>query len=343
VSGPEDGKTFKVQLKLTGGCCTGPDGLCCPAVSLMGNQPMSFAINQMSEQGTCTTTQVEVQVVGQIEKQVCMQLGLETSQPMISTMGGMGMHSETWQGVQVLPLDKATTLALCPGKGDCAPRQVEVTVHEEKGEQILQAPRVLTNAVTCATAPAYPYMAPPAVNRAVEICYPATSVALPSPTSQAVPVGYQAPHPVPLPAPPNPFPPYPMPMPPPAPVASCVALSSPPMMHPATRVCVVHAKDKSHLEMMADDGTCTVFKKIVVKTPGCDSLAVTTCKTKVKVAGKTWRATAEKVEVGQQGKILLTGCVHLVCTKTNGNTCIKADFVRVNSQDGRVEVLMEMK
>jgi hypothetical protein len=155
-----------------------------------------------------------------------------------------------------------------------------------------------------------------------------------------------------VPYPPPGFVPYmPMQQPgylPPAPVmlTSIPAPVNPPVALPidakvyrlnrTSHICVVHESGKAKLQMRKD-GVCSTAVRMKLETDEVGCLRLAAGKHYVHLTGKMWKASADAVEMYDDGRLILTGHVKVVSDKAGVCASLKAQRVCLRVKHGKVE------
>jgi hypothetical protein len=290
-------------------------GASCYCLRLLEGASTPLTRSLPTGKGKCETREtLDVQVHGERPGRARVDVSLETERAKVYRTGGVRIHSEAHAAVRTVPLDKPTHVTLGDvGDGHSA-RHVEVTVHEDEG---MSGP-------ACG-----PYGCPPQTGEAL----PPVAGYYPVPVPSMQPWHPMGPLPVPVP----PLPPLPPMIAPP--VAPCIA-AAPAGSSPAT-FRIVRAGGKSRLQKKDGDGTCATCVRMALHSPDAGKLEFAAGKQRVHVAGCQWKASADKVEMGPEGKLLLTGHVRLTCDKVGACAKVLAESVCVRLRDGRVEMVVD--
>ncbi len=152
-------------------------------------------------------------------------------------------------------------------------------------------------------------------------------------------------------APPGYVPAMPMPQPgympyPPVMLTSVPAPMAPPSLppldakvyqvHHTSHISVVHEAGKARLQMMKD-GVCSTSVRMKLETDEVGCLRFAAGNHHVHFAGKKWKASADSVELFDDGRMILTGHVKVVSDKVGACASLKADRVCLRVKHGKVE------
>jgi hypothetical protein len=236
-----------------------------------------------------------------------------------------GKERQELQASLAAPLETATELVF--NKPGCEPVVAEVTVREALPMPV-------------ATLPVYP--APPRTMPApmMPACYPI-------PTAPAMPVATLLPEPIPVPQPVACEAPMTAgntctcPGAPPvcsAPCQPCAYTAVTPVR--TVRHCLVDHKDKGVMGCKVDDVGVATFHRTKTECGATGTLTLSAGKTGLHVKGVDWKASADKIDVREDGRVVLHGNVRLMCDKLGVCASVKAEELSVAVKKGKFEKLI---
>jgi hypothetical protein len=100
---------------------------------------------------------------------------------------------------------------------------------------------------------------------------------------------------------------------------------------------VVHESGKAKLKMKSTDGTTSTAVRMKVETSEVGSLRFAAGKKHVHVSGKMWKASADHVEMYDDGVVILTGHVKVVSGKVGVCSSLTADRACLDVRFGKIE------
>jgi hypothetical protein len=327
-------KTYEVQLRLHPAA---EEACLCPKVCLIEGGDALVSVNCLDKAGKSFCRTMHVQL-GKAEGE-CVPVHFSV------TGADAGKPDEKLEVQQAVHFDTVTGLVLS-GNGP-EPCVAEVVVSPLKKRVTVPEPLTLPNPVATASCGTFPRVQPPlpppmpiasSPPRPVEPMYWRAPV-------EPAPVSY-FPYPPPgyVPAMPMPQPGY-MPYPPvmltsvPAPMAPP---SLPPLdakvyqVHHTSHFSIVHEAGKARLQMMKD-GVCSTSVRMKLETDEVGCLRFAAGSHHVHLAGKLWKASADSVELYDDGRMILAGHVKVVSDKVGVCASLRADRVCLRVKHGKVE------
>jgi hypothetical protein len=107
-------------------------------------------------------------------------------------------------------------------------------------------------------------------------------------------------------------------------------------LHRTSNISIVHESGKAKLQVMKDGVCCTASRmKFGTEEAGCLRLAAG--KQYVHLTGKAWKASADHVEMYDDGRLVLTGHVKVVSDKVGVCSSLKGQRVCLRVKNGKVE------
>jgi hypothetical protein len=330
-------QAYEVFVRLIGeGIGDREKGYTFPPLTLMANSDGLLALNLPDGHGSTTCRMMHLHLGQADGDSVKMHLSLASAHPSART-------ADQFEGEKKIHLDTVTGLVLTGKKAE--PCCAEVMVHPASRGSLLPPVPIYEPAP-------HPHCAPPTAHWA--------PIPMPPPMPYAPIPGMPPPAADPMicwpvpPAAPRPAEPVAMPMPMPLPPGPPIALvgMAPPLppplprridgpraypIHASSHLRVVHEMGKSRVQMKAKDGTCSTSVRMKVQTGPAGSLQFAAGKKHVHVCGKMWKAQADRVEVFDDGRIVLCGHVKVVSDKVGVCASIKAEHVCLRVKHGKVE------
>lgn len=175
----------------------------------------------------------------------------------------------------------------------------------------------------------------PAADALVAHPVPTASPYCPYPIVQA-PFGC-LPMPVPMPVPPAGSACLPEPLPlPQAPVVVAATCVAPARKAPCAHVCLVHAAGKARLCVKSNESTAECVR-MKLEAGEAGALRLSAGKNHVHVTGAKWKAQADRVDLGHDGHVVLTGHVKLVADSLGVCASVRAERLCVVVKGGKFE------
>jgi hypothetical protein len=107
-------------------------------------------------------------------------------------------------------------------------------------------------------------------------------------------------------------------------------------LHRTSHICVVHESGKAKLQLRKD-GVCSTAVRMKLETDEAGCLRFAASKHHVHLTGKMWKASADSVEMYDDGRLILTGHVKVVSDKAGACASLKAQRVCLRVKHGKVE------
>jgi hypothetical protein len=139
----------------------------------------------------------------------------------------------------------------------------------------------------------------------------------------------------PMPAPPVKFTNLMMPANPPM-MAVIPAMPKMYTIHRTSHIRVVHESGKAKLQMQKD-GVSSTAVRLKYHTDEAGSLRFAAGEKHIHLSGKMWKATADHVELYDDGRVILIGHVKVISDKVGVCASLKADRVALRVKHGKVE------
>jgi hypothetical protein len=107
-------------------------------------------------------------------------------------------------------------------------------------------------------------------------------------------------------------------------------------LHRTSHISVVHESGKAKLQMRKD-GVCSTAVRMKLATDEAGCLRFAAGKHHVHLTGKMWKASADSVELYDDGRLILTGHVKVASDKAGVCASLKAERVLLRVKHGKVE------
>jgi hypothetical protein len=106
-------------------------------------------------------------------------------------------------------------------------------------------------------------------------------------------------------------------------------------LHRTSHIAVVHESGKSKLQIKKD-GVCSTSVRMKLQTDETGCLHLAAGKHYVHLTGKAWKASAEHIEMYDDGRVILTGHVKVISDKAGVCASLKAGHVCLHVKHGKV-------
>jgi hypothetical protein len=105
---------------------------------------------------------------------------------------------------------------------------------------------------------------------------------------------------------------------------------------------LVHEGEKARLKIETE-GFCGTCVRMCLDAGDGEKVSVAAGKKRIHVSGKHWKAHADKIEMCEDGKVVLTGHVKMIGDKVGVCTSIKAKQLTVKVKTGKCEKMIRTK
>jgi len=349
AAAPAPGETvYRVQVKLAGDAAGTDSGMCYPAVSMPANT-YSLVSVASAEGKAPTALHVQVKPVDDGTVRLNLKLGMP---------GKAGEAVKRLACTSEVRLDTVTGVVLEGDGPEPCPAEVCVSASKE----VPVSPVIIPRPAVCPV----PFVVPPPpvggampVPPPIPCVLPNAPMTLPVPTLPPRAAEVRVPAPVAPPMMPEPMPapatavspvtgttavmPEPLPtptvIPPPAPVPA-VRLVTANRASPSA-VSLAHTKGgKAELCWKHADGSVSHCVRMKREAGESGVLTFAAGKQHVHVHGRTWTAVADKVDVHDDGFLVMSGHVKVVCEKGETKSTLSADRVAMKVRKGQIDKVL---